>query len=288
MKFIVDTKDAEMWGLSANELLVLSALRRLCHKTGNWQGSYAKLAELSCCESKSIAFRACRKLQEKNLISFQYGTAGTTFAFQYGAKSFQCGTILERKEAKESSIYINNNKDSASVVGIDARARDYFMEFLTNKASMAELPIQPPQPSSAEYLIQAYKIIVTEFGYLRPRVFLNELSDYYKSHGKPIYNPPAAVRQWMRREAKFKDGRRPVLNQDERLYLRTMLDSIEQRLVTPFCDRLLGFELYEKKVVFVFADNDECDRMLQWMVSINLREKMQAYGREIFARAQKL
>lgn len=288
MKFIVDTKDAEMWGLSANELLVLSALRRLCHKTGNWQGSYAKLAKYSGCGSKINAIRAVKTLLQKSLISVQCVPTGTLFAVQYEPIAVQYVPISERKEAKESSIYIYNNKDSASVVGIDARARDYFMEFLTNKASMAELPIQPPQPSSAEYLIQAYKIIVTEFGYLRPRVFLNELSDYYKSHGKPIYNPPAAVRQWMRREAKFKDGRRPVLNQDERLYLRTMLDSIEQRLVTPFCDRLLGFELYEKKVVFVFADNDECDRMLQWMVSINLREKMQAYGREIFARAQKL
>ncbi len=279
MRFLVDTNDATTWGLNANELLVFSALRRLCHKTGNWQGSYAKLAEYSGCGSKQNAWNAVKILDAKNLVSSNILTGASNIF-----------TISERKEAKESSIYIYNNKEDSERVnkdlGIDARAKDNFMEFLTNKPAAEELLVQPTQPSSAEHLIQAYKIIVTEFGYLHPRVFLDELSDYYKSHGMAIYNPSAAVRQWMRRESKFKTGRQPVLSKEERIYLRTLLERIDQRLVTRFCDRLQGFELYEKKVVFVFADNAECDRMLRWMVSIGLREKMQAYGRDIFARAQ--
>ena len=103
MKFIVDTKDAEMWGLSANELLVLSALRRLCHKTGNWQGSYAKLAELSRCGNKATTIRLCKTLSQKALISVQNKPAGTTFAVNILPIAVNILPILERKEAKESS-----------------------------------------------------------------------------------------------------------------------------------------------------------------------------------------
>lgn len=94
MKFIVDTKDAEMWGLSANELLVLSALRRFCHKTGNWQGSYAKLAKYIGYGSRTAIFDTTRNLIAKNLISFEIRT-----------KTFEIRTDLERKEAKEV-VYI--------------------------------------------------------------------------------------------------------------------------------------------------------------------------------------
>ncbi|MCQ2343151.1 MAG: hypothetical protein MJZ75_06680 [Paludibacteraceae bacterium] len=284
MYYKMDKDILDRVGLAGAEAMVYSALLYLC-KNQPWTGSAQELAAFSRCGERTTALRMLHILDKKGLIYATFIKGGITqialvpmqnaeVPMQIAEVPMQNAEVSKEKRTKKEN-YINNNE--VSVSNAHAHEKDYL---LLNFDDMEKL-FPDKIPASTGY----YKIIVGEKGYLHPKKYVNEMYEYYNAHGWASDNKLGLMRTWMTRESRMRGGRQPQLSEDEQIYMRTLLDVMDQRVVCRFCDLLERFELTEEKAAFTFPE-DKAKAVAEWMTACRLDEKMKAYGRQMVVRME--
>jgi len=124
-----------------------------------------------------------------------------------------------------------------------------------------------------------YKIIVLEYGYLNPKTFVDQFYNHWEGKGWPERgNKLFLMRSWMDIYMTKHPKQKPNLNETERLVMRTFLENIEQRLIVRLFHVITGFEVYEKKIVFV-VKNENIQDFAKWLDSLPLAKIFAAYNR---------
>ena len=274
MFYRIDADMMDDLGLWGREAMVFSALLYLC-KNAPWKGTYTELAKISRCGNRDTALRMLERLQQRGLI---YITDDGICIAQTAHQDTQTAHINAQTaqiSKRKSNQKENNNKyNEVSVNSAHAHEEEFLFPTFEDMEPLFGNRI----PGNTGY----YKIIIGEKGYLNPKKYVQAMYEYYNAHGWAQGDKLGMMRLWMTNEPKMKGGDKPILSEDERVYLRTFLDALPQYAVVHFCDVLRGFKMTDTKAVFYF-DKDKYQAVAQWLIDIKIADKMVAYGREMTA-----
>jgi len=282
----IDWDTLDRSNLFGREAMVYSALMYLC-KNAPYIGTPTELANFSRCGSYKTAERILTSLSEKGLINIQsdednnkHITLNGQNVQEDGQNVQTNGQNVQKSKEKEKNQKNKERKINENSMCIkEAQTHTTASPNLINQLFFMNTIEHPTQdiPANTGY----YKIIVLEYGYLKPKEFIDDMYLHYESHGWPYKgNKLELMRYWMTRYTKLKHSHKPNLDENERIILRTFLDKIEQRLIVRLLDVLQGFEVTDKAIIFrVKAENTE--KFTAWLTDIDAPYILAAYNREV-------
>ncbi|MCQ2310332.1 MAG: hypothetical protein MJZ64_01085 [Paludibacteraceae bacterium] len=286
MYYRIDTDMMHEMRLQGREAMVYSALLYLC-KNAPYTGSLSELGNFSCCGNKMTTLRMLLALERKGLISRDKDgikvSQNVTIASQNVTAASQNVTISKRKSNQKENIKENNEVS----VCINAREETHtpaspIEEVINNLFDMNTLIPSDREkvPANTGY----YKIIVTEFGYMRPKEFVDDFYLHYNAHGWPNGgNKLDLMRFWMTRYVRRKGAKKPSLSDLERAVMKTFLEQIEERLIVRLFNVVQQFEVTEQKIIFYVPEQNKKDFMA-WLETLPLFTMLEAYHRTVYVK----
>ncbi|MCQ2310859.1 MAG: hypothetical protein MJZ64_03810 [Paludibacteraceae bacterium] len=280
MYYRIDTDMMRQLGLQGREAIVYSALLYLC-KNAPWKGSAQELADFSLCGSSDTALRMLDSLQIKGLLTYRATKGGQT---QIALSQTQNAEVSKRKSNQKENIIKENNEVS---VCINAREETHttaspIEEVINNLFDMNTLIPSDREkvPANTGY----YKIIVTEFGYMRPKEFVDDFYLHYNAHGWPNGgNKLDLMRFWMTRYVRRRGTKKPSLSDLERAVMKTFLEQIEERLIVRLFHVVQQFEVTEQKIIFYVPEQNKKD-FTAWLETLPLFTMLEAYHRTVYVK----
>ncbi|MCQ2310951.1 MAG: hypothetical protein MJZ64_04285 [Paludibacteraceae bacterium] len=281
----IEMEEAEQIDVEGLEMLVYSTLRYLC-RNKPWQGTMTDLAKKSRCGGRLTAKRKLDSLIAKGYVQLtEYGytcVQNEHLNVQNEHLNVQNEHFSKEKRSKKENIKENNE-----VSGENARVRipptaSPIEEVINNLFDMNTLiPADRAKvPANTGY----YKIIVTEFGYMRPKEFVDDFYLHYNAHGWPNGgNKLDLMRFWMTRYVRRRGTKKPSLSDLERAVMKTFLEQIEERLIVRLFHVVQQFEVTEQKIIFYVPEQNKKD-FTAWLESLPLFRMLEAYHRTVYVK----
>jgi len=289
----IDWDTCDQLHLYGREAMVYCALIYLCKKAP-YTGSATELANFSHCGKSTTALRMLWSLEKKGLIS--RGSDGIKVLqiaanpLQNEVTPLQVAAISKEKEKnqeKKENIIKKENNNVCLIAHEETHTTATPLDVVINNLFHMDTIIptdKPIIPANTGY----YKIIVIEYGYLNPKKHIDEMYNFYESHGWPRGGSKLELmRFWMRKYIELHPKQQPNLSETERLVLRTFLDNIEQRLIVRLFNVITGFEVYDTKIVFVVRKENIQD-FAKWLESLPLAKIFAAYNRIVTVQPSKI
>ena len=113
-------RNARKYSLTGTDAMVFEALFYLCEKTGEWKGTYSKLAQFSCCGGRMTAKRSVERLIAMGLIAQN----------EHGFAQIERQNAQNEQISKERRTKKENIKESPKVSNKRAGQPDFSKKFL--------------------------------------------------------------------------------------------------------------------------------------------------------------
>lgn len=128
-------------------------------------------------------------------------------------------------------------------------------------------------------IIELYKIIVGERGYLQPQKYIRTMFEYYNAKGWPQGSKGDLMRFWMS-GVRSKHNCEPTMSERERAYMVKFMSVINAELVIRFFDLLIDFQLTEDYAAFYFHE-ENMQKIADWMIKAGIADIMSDFVLEI-------
>ncbi len=129
---------------------------------------------------------------------------------------------------------------------------------------------------SPELLFELTKIMVGEFGFLKPQNEVTRQSAFYEQRSWPVEKIPESFRRWMQNEFRTPDIQSDYL----RCFLAALMDATRNCGAVRFIEEIEDVAVVNNEItIFINSERRDIDKIGNWLFHSTLvdRSKMQPY-----------